>query len=77
MADAKIATSNYGPKCPNCGTDGFDDWWHDPTTKSFGGVLKARLKCHGCGKFFSTTRYSDGVTHSVMGFSRPIPDPSP
>jgi hypothetical protein len=55
-----------GPECPKCHEDGFDDWWHDPSTKAVGGTLMARLKCHGCGRFFSASRYSDGETHSTM-----------
>lgn len=58
-----------GPECPACGEDGFDDWHHDPTCRGGGGVvvsLYARLKCHGCGKFFSVTHYVDGITHSTM-----------
>ena len=65
--DAKIAIKAE-PTCPCCGTDGFDDWWHDPSTHYEGHAIKARLKCHGCGKFFSTTQYPDGVNHSSVGF---------
>lgn len=63
----KIAISD-SPKCPHCGCDGFDDWWHDKTTRYVGDILTARVKCHGCGKFFSTKQYPDGVNHSSAGF---------
>ena len=56
-----------GPTCPRCKTDGFDDWWHDPTTRYTGVAIQARLKCHGCGKFFSVTQYPDNVCHSTVG----------
>jgi hypothetical protein len=60
----------HDPECPACGTWGFDDWHHDPGIKA--GVpmgivaLKGRLKCHGCGRFFSITKYTDGECHMTM-----------
>jgi len=53
-----------GPKCPHCGGEGFDDWWHDATTRYDGFVIRARLKCHSCGNFFRTRQYPDAVCHS-------------
>lgn len=57
-----------GPKCPACGCQGFDDWWHDPTCRGGIGIVRihATLKCHGCGKFFAITQYDDGEVHSTM-----------
>lgn len=58
-----------GPECPHCREGGFDDWWHDPRVRSGDGlIVSARgvLQCHGCGRFFSVTRYVDGGTHSTM-----------
>lgn len=58
-----------GPECPKCLEDGFDDWWHGRTIRSGDGLvvlLKGSLRCHGCGRFFSVTRYVDGETHSTM-----------
>lgn len=55
----------HGPKCPHCRTDGFDDWHHEPGLRMVGIALTGRLKCHGCGRFFSVTHYLDGVTHST------------
>ncbi len=55
-----------GPECPKCGNAGFDDWNHEPTLKTFSGIISGRLKCHGCGRFFSITHYTDGATHSIM-----------
>lgn len=67
----KIAISRRGPECPSCGEWGFDDWWHDPFIKPAVGSLivrlKGRLRCHGCGKFFNITQYTDGETHCTMG----------
>lgn len=54
-----------GPECPHCRTDGFDDWHLEPSLKMVGTVLTGRLRCHGCGKFFSMTHYHDGETHST------------
>lgn len=62
--DLKIAIDRYGPKCPHCQEDGFDDWWHARTIRQRGSLLTGSLKCHGCGKFFSVSQYSDGETHS-------------
>lgn len=64
----KIAISKWGPQCPNCGEDGFDDWWHAKSMKHGSGIVSIRgsLKCHGCGRFFSVTNYHDGETHSVQ-----------
>lgn len=47
----KLIRYSVGPKCPRCGWDQFDDWWH---------VLKDRrglqpggqLECGGCEKVF-------------------------
>jgi len=57
-----------GPKCPACGTEGFDDWHLEKTIRRRIGLvdLEGSLKCHGCGKFFSVTAYHDGPTHSTM-----------
>lgn len=65
MSEPKIAISD-GPKCPCCGCDTFDDWWHDPTTRYAGFAIKARLKCHSCAKFISVTQYPDNVCHSTV-----------
>jgi hypothetical protein len=67
-SELKIAIA-HGPECPNCGEDGFDDWWHDKTTKTGHRPvsLEARLRCHGCGRFFHVTQYGDGETHSRSG----------
>lgn len=58
------------PECPNCHTWGFDDWHRHPSMKPgipFGIVsIKGSLKCHGCGKFFSITKYTDGECHMLM-----------
>lgn len=64
--ELRLAISR-GPKCPRCGEDGFDDWWHDRSCRSGHGPvveLTARLQCHGCGIFFTVTHYRDGETHS-------------
>jgi hypothetical protein len=64
-----VRISRVGPECPNCGAWEFDDWWHDRGIRSPGGpvvALSGALRCHGCGRFFSITRYHDGETHSVM-----------
>lgn len=69
MSERKIAIAQ-GPKCPNCAEDRFDDWWNDPSTKSGDSLavsLRACLRCHGCGRFFSVTQYADGETHSCSG----------
>lgn len=65
--ELKIAIAQ-GPKCPCCGETGFDDWWHDPTLKTGFGIvaITGRLKCHGCGTFFSVEHYHDGETHSFV-----------
>ena len=55
-----------GPECPKCHEDGFDDWWHEKGLKSCGGTIRGRLKCHGCGRFFSVSHYADGTTYSTM-----------
>ena len=54
-----------GPCCPRCGEDGFDDWHHEPSLRAVGITTAGRLKCHGCGRFFSVRRYLDGETHST------------
>lgn len=64
---AKKLTIAKGPSCPCCGETGFDDWWHDPTTRYDGLAIRARLKCHSCGKFFAVTQYPDAVCHSTVG----------
>lgn len=62
----KVAIA-FGPKCPHCGCDGFDDWWLAKSLKPGVGLvaLAGRLACHDCGKFFSVTRYHDGEVHST------------
>lgn len=55
-----------GPQCPTCHETGFDDWHHERTLRSYAGVIAGRLKCHGCGRFFSIRHYSDGETHCSM-----------
>lgn len=58
-----------GPRCPACGCDGFDDWRHDKSCRSGGGVvvdIYAELKCHECGADFEVTHFHDGETHSVI-----------
>ncbi len=55
------------PICPRCEEWNFDDWHLDKSCKSAGGPvvdIYARLKCHGCGIFFSVTQYCDGEIHS-------------
>lgn len=68
MGEYKVAI-NDGPECPNCAETGFDDWWHSRTIKpaSWPARLQGSLQCHGCGRFFSVTQYSDGKCHSSMG----------
>lgn len=61
----------HGPVCPHCGEDGFDDWHHEPSLKVVGISLSGRLKCHGCGKFFSVEQYGDGQVHSTAMSARP------
>jgi len=58
-----------GPVCPSCDLDTFDDWWHDPSFKRGVGLvdIQGRIKCHGCGKFFSVERHHDGVCVSRIG----------
>ena len=55
-----------GPCCPVCGEDGFDDWHLSPGIRSYHGIIRGALRCHGCGKFFSITHYPDGETHSSI-----------
>lgn len=58
-----------GPECPACGEDRFDDWHRDPRLKGGDGIvvrLRGALRCHGCGKNFAITQYTDGETHSTM-----------
>lgn len=64
--ELKIAISKYGPKCPHCAGEGFDDWWHERGLKAGDGIVRieGRLKCHGCGKFFRVRQYHDGECHS-------------
>lgn len=68
----KIVISRFGPVCPSCRCDGFDDWHHEPGLKFQGGIvgLTGRIKCHDCGKFFKVTAYLDGETHSTMGLGK-------
>lgn len=66
MAERKVRVC-HGVECPNCGCDGFDDWWHNPTTKQDGMLVTARLRCHGCGRFFKVSRYPDGEHVNEMG----------
>lgn len=68
MSELQIAIAR-NPECPSCHLDTFDDWWLDRTMKhgTYPVSIKGRLKCHGCGKFFSITKYSDGEVHSCMG----------
>jgi len=54
-----------GPECPHCREGGFDDWHHDPSMKASGGVMRGRLRCHGCGKFFSLTFIHGMDVHST------------
>ena len=63
--DLRLAIAR-GPECPACHERGFDDWWHEPGLRSYGGVIAGKLKCHGCGKFFSVRHYGDGETHCSM-----------
>jgi hypothetical protein len=66
MSEFKIAIGR-GPTCPNCGWDGFDDWWLDKSCRSGHGPvvdIYANLECE-CGSKFEVTRYHDGETHSV------------
>ena len=58
-----------GPECPACHEWRFDDWHHAKSLRSHGGSvgeIGGSLKCHGCGRFFSVTKYHDGVFHSTM-----------
>lgn len=69
----KIAIGN-GPVCPECGCDGFDDWWHDKSCRSGGSLvvdIYADLTCHGCGAKFEVTRYHGGETHSTISETEP------
>lgn len=66
--ELQITIAN-GPKCPACGCDSFDDWWHDKSCRSGHSLLVdiyADLKCHGCGSKFEVTRYHGGETHSTI-----------
>ncbi len=77
----KIAISSHGPKCPNCGCDGFDDWWHEKTIRrGFYPVdLEGSLRCHGCGRFFSVRLFHDVLgceCHCVMK-TKPKPAAAP
>jgi transcriptional regulator NrdR family protein len=55
-----------GPVCPNCQEHRFDDWWNEPTLKGSSGSLRGRLKCHGCGRFFSIMQIMDGSVISTV-----------
>ena len=63
----KIEIERY-PKCPKCGCDTFDDWWHSKAIRcGFGPVeLEGSLKCNDCGVFFKITKYIDGDFHSTI-----------
>lgn len=66
LGELKIAIAN-GPKCPLCGWDGFDDWWHDPSVRSGNSLIVgvyADVRCEECDISFDVTRYHDGETHS-------------
>lgn len=68
MTDMQI-TIAQGPRCPACGNDGFDDWWHDKTCRSAHSLvvdLYANLKCDECSSIFEVARYHDGETHSII-----------
>jgi len=68
MSELVLAIAN-GPQCPNCGNDEFDDWWHDKSCRSGGGVvvdIYAKLKCDECGSVFEVARYVGGETHCTL-----------
>lgn len=69
MGELKIAIGKYGPECPCCGLDTFDDWHHEKGLKEgfYPVQITGRLKCHGCGKFFHIDHYHDGATHCSAG----------
>jgi len=62
---------SIGPVCPNCCLDTFDDWWHDPTMKRGVGMIEfeGRLRCHGCGRFFSVAADLNGHVRSAAKVS--------
>lgn len=54
-----------GPKCPRCGWDQFDDWWHVLNHKERG-----KLKCE-CGTFHILVLGGElGVRSSCWGVKR-------
>lgn len=68
-----------GPRCPVCRSDGFDDWWHDKSCRSGGGVvvdIYADLRCEECEVTFEVTKYADGVTHSAYWRDPESPTPT-
>lgn len=63
----EIRIGGWGPICPKCDCDTFDDWWHDSSCRDGGGVvvsIYATLTCHECGERFDVTKYVDGETHT-------------
>ncbi len=66
MSERKVRVCR-GVECPHCAEDGFDDWWHDKTCRQEGALTIARLRCHGCGRFFKTSAYPDGEHINEMG----------
>ena len=69
MSRELLITIANCPQCPACGNDGFDDWHHDKSCRSGGGLvvdIYADLKCDECGSGFEVTRYVDGETHSCI-----------
>ena len=67
MSELRIAIAN-GPKCPACGCDGFDDWWHDKSCRDGFGIVQiyADLTCHDCGAQFEVEKYYGGETHCTI-----------
>lgn len=44
----------YGaePKCPRCGHQGYDDWWHVLRVRTVGARPRGKLQCGSCEKAF-------------------------
>lgn len=66
-----IRISSFGPTCPKCGCDTFDDWHREKTVKRgwWPVALQGSLRCHGCGRFFRFVEYADicgGKFHNTM-----------
>ena len=69
MMAEKLLEVRDGPKCPRCGWDQFDDWWH---------VLRNRpkhrpggkLECE-CGVFFIEGEPGSVVFSSCYGVRKP------